>query len=132
MDLILGLPQTPPFPLAHDVRVDVEVAEEEEEGDHVEDQGKVHPQGKVAADAYRIYPHHQCNAELHQLDHGQVPLPPQMPLDPGRVEGGEAVVGVHDDVHERVDHGRQERGSAGHPLDADPPEDEHATVVVDV
>ncbi|KAL1430543.1 hypothetical protein MTO96_014974 [Rhipicephalus appendiculatus] len=40
--------------------------------------------------------------ELHDLHHGQVLLPPQE-LTEGRSERGEEVVGVHEDVHERVE-----------------------------
>ena len=41
--------------------------------------------------------------KLDELHRGEIPLPPEMPLDPG-TPGGQEVVGVHRAVNQRVPH----------------------------
>ena len=42
--------------------------------------------------------------ELDELHRGEIPLPPEMSLDPGATGGQEEVVGVHRTVNQRVPH----------------------------
>lgn len=97
---VLLHPQAPSFAFADYVGMNVEVPEEEQEGHHVQDQRVMHPQGEVTADADSIDSHDQSYYKLDQLHDGQVLLPPQVLGDPRGVYRRQAVVGVHNNVHE--------------------------------
>ena len=47
-------------------------------------------------------------AAAYQLEIGQIAFPPEVLLKP-RAERGDTVVGVHENVHEGVDHRPEER-----------------------
>ena len=65
------------------------------------------------------------------LNESEIFLPPEK-FSVGRTKGSSEVISVHEDVHEAVEHGAEERRTAGNVLDPDPPEAEHGGVVVDV
>ena len=68
---------------------------------------------------------------VSNLDESEIFLPPEE-LSVSRTKGRSEVISVHEDMHEAVEHGAEERRAAGHVLDPDPPEAEHGGVVVDV
>lgn len=95
----------------------VEVTEEDDERDHVNDEGVLHPEREVAAVLDAVYPEDEGAGELYQLEDGQVLLPPEELGDLG-TQGRQSVVRVHEHVDEAVDHRRQEgcrskRGGGG-------------------
>lgn len=157
-----------------EVGLGIEVPEQHDERDHVPNQGVVHPQWEFASHQYAIDAQREGTGELdlkwnemcyleypagsslsvfgnYQLQDGQVLLPPQVFVHVWS-QGGQSVVCVHQNVNERVDHGREEScgkktvisiiilknrtttltTSTGNPLDANPPERKHGTVMVHV
>lgn len=71
------------------------------------------------------------DAELDELGECEVALPPEVLLHV-RSEGGEHVVGVHEDVDEGVDDAQESGVSARDEADPDPGADGHHRVVVHV
>ena len=83
----------------------IEVSEEHDEGDHVYDEGVLHPKREVASRLDAVDAEDQGSSELDQLEDGQVLLPPEVLGHLGS-EGRQAVVRVHQYVDEAVHHGR--------------------------
>lgn len=72
---------------------------------------------------------HLYLSKAYHLQVGDVLLPPQILLHL-RSEGGEEVVGVHDDVHERVDPANEGAMSAGIVLGGAPADHGHHSVMI--
>ena len=86
------------------VSLSIEPDEEDEVEAAVEHQDEVEADreaaGRVDEGHDAVNKHHD---ELDELHGGEVPLPPEMPLDPGAA-GGQEVVRVHRTVHQGVPH----------------------------
>lgn len=61
-----------------DVGFGVEVSEQNDEGDHVDDEGVLHPERKVASRADAVDAQNQSGRELNELEDRQVLLPPEV------------------------------------------------------
>uniref|UniRef100_A0A147BW06 Secreted protein n=1 Tax=Ixodes ricinus TaxID=34613 RepID=A0A147BW06_IXORI len=105
------------------VGVLVEVPEEEPEHDGVE-ANPPHEAPRVVAvrPEQQLEGVHEDGDELHNLDGGHVLLPPEV-LGHVGPDGRQAVVEVHQDVHEAIDEG--EEGAVASRRELDPPPDAH-------
>jgi hypothetical protein len=95
------------------VRPGVELHEQPEEHDHVcGADGRLDDRvaALVAKDQEKAVS--EDGGKLDQLELGEVALPPEILLK-ARAEGGEEVVGVHDDVHNGVEEGAKGLVTAG-------------------
>ena len=90
----------------------------------------MHPSWHAAIQTNGIATPHEADAELEELQPSHVLFPPQMA--PQRRDGGQPVVSVHDRVNDGVNDGAEEGLTRCHPFDANPPEEEHRGVMVDV
>lgn len=109
----------------------IEVTEEDDEGEAVRKHKQVHGLGEVALCEQVVARVYQEQQELQQLQGREVSLPPQVLLHV-RADGSQAVVKIHHNVYEAVDHADEVRVSAGHILDSCPPVKDHGAVVVDM
>lgn len=137
---------------ALDVGLDVEVQKEQKQGGHVEQHSVVHPAREGAVNHQTPQTVATVDKELSHLHLGNVALP--WHLD---AIGGEQVVAVHPEVNERVldrakigcivttkriplgssrmlkqQETHEHTRATSNPLDTDPPEREHAYVMVQV
>lgn len=109
----------------------IEVGEEDDEGDCVCDKRPLHPGREWAARVERVSGMADCHMKLDHLNYGQVLFPPQILLHVGS-KGGQAIVTIHQYMDTRVYGRTKERLATGDPFDANPPQNEHGAVVVDV
>lgn len=79
------------------VGLHVEIAEERNEGEHVNDERIVHPEREIAPRPNSVDAQNHRARELDHLQDGQVLLPPQV-LRHLWSEYGQAVIRVHQDV----------------------------------
>ncbi len=112
------------------VLLDVEVEEEAEEDDH-EGGGDERELPRVAAVADAEDDHAALDEDHGELDHlegGQVLLPPEVLLHVW-AQGGQEVVGVHDDVHDGVHEAAERLLASGQPAHEAIGEDGHDTMM---
>lgn len=117
--------------LSAEVALVIEVTEEDNESDAVSKHHNVHTVGKVTLGEEIVACVQEEEDKLHQLQGGQVLLPPQILLHV-RANGSQAIVRVHDNMDERVNKTNEERLSSGYIFDSCPPVEDHGAVVVDV
>lgn len=61
-----------------DVGFGVEIPKQDDEGEHVDHEGILHPEGEVASRSNAVDPENQGSRELDQLEDRQVLLPPEI------------------------------------------------------
>ena len=97
----------------------VELGEEEEEHDGVHSDPPDKRSRVVALDEEQLEGVGHDADELDHLQRGEMLLPPDVLLVLG-AHGGDHVVEVHDDVHERVEQAKEGAVAAGGELDSKP------------